>query len=113
MIAPVNSDRYGPRTSDQHKRRPHLTHCIEYDAEDKLPSQFSNLNYYLPLSPPRPHHQRERREQAAEALSRVAPLVSRWVERLLAGHDPPLTLAQYLALHAVGKGDLVGSELAR
>jgi DNA-binding MarR family transcriptional regulator len=65
------------------------------------------------VSPPRPHSHRERREQAAEALSRVAPLVSRWVERLLAGHDPPLTLAQYLALHAVGEGELVGSELAR
>jgi DNA-binding MarR family transcriptional regulator len=65
------------------------------------------------MSPPRPHSHRARREQAAEALGRVAPLVSRWVERLLAGHDPPLTLAQYLALHAVAQGELVGSELAR
>jgi DNA-binding MarR family transcriptional regulator len=65
------------------------------------------------MSPPHPHGRRERREQAADALSRVAPLVSRWVERLLAGHDPPLTLAQYLALHAVAQGELVGSELAR
>jgi DNA-binding MarR family transcriptional regulator len=65
------------------------------------------------MSPPRPHRPRERREQAAETLSRVAPLVSRWVERLLAGHEPPLTLAQYLALRAVAQGELVGSELAR
>jgi DNA-binding MarR family transcriptional regulator len=44
---------------------------------------------------------------------RTAPLVSRWVERLLAGHDPPLTVAHYLTLQAVGEGDVVGSELAR
>ena len=61
--------------------------------------------------PPRPH--RRSRERAAESLSRVAPLVTRWVERLLAGHDPPLTLTQFLALDAVGRGDLVGAELAR
>lgn len=65
------------------------------------------------MLPPRPHSHRARREHAAEALSRVAPLVSRWVERLLAGHQPPFTLAQYLALHAVAEGELVGSELAR
>src|SRR5438105_4849175 len=50
---------------------------------------------------------------AAEALARTAPLVSRWIERLLAAHDPPLTVAQYLVLQAVGEGELVGSELAR
>ena len=44
---------------------------------------------------------------------RVAPLVSRWIERVLAAHDPPLTVAQYLALQAVGEGEVVGSELAR
>src|SRR5437868_7427182 len=51
--------------------------------------------------------------QAAEALVRTAPLVSRWIERLLAGHEPPLTVAQYLALQAIGEGEVVGSELAR
>jgi DNA-binding MarR family transcriptional regulator len=50
--------------------------------------------------------------RAAEALARTAPLVSRWIERLLAGHDPPLTVAQYLALQAVDEGDVVGAELA-
>ena len=66
------------------------------------------------MSPPHPHHRPgERLDYAAESLSRVAPLVSRWVERLLAAHDPPLTTAQYLALHAVAQGELVGSELAR
>jgi DNA-binding MarR family transcriptional regulator len=51
--------------------------------------------------------------EAAEALVAVAPLVSRWIERLLAGHDPPLTTAQYLALRAIGAGAESGSELAR
>jgi DNA-binding MarR family transcriptional regulator len=51
--------------------------------------------------------------QAAEALVRTAPLVSRWIERLLAAHEPPLTLAQYLALQTVAEGKLVGAELAR
>jgi DNA-binding MarR family transcriptional regulator len=61
---------------------------------------------------PRPRHQQSSR-QAAEALARTAPLVSRWIERLLAGHEPPLTVAQYLVLQAVGDGEVVGSELAR
>src|SRR6059036_3323941 len=61
---------------------------------------------------PRPrHHIRSRR--AAEALVRTAPLVSRWIERLLAAHEPPLTVAQYLTLQAIGEGELVGAELAR
>ena len=51
--------------------------------------------------------------QAAEALVRTAPIVSRWIERLLATHDPPLTVAQYLVLQAVGEGEIVGAELAR
>src|SRR5438270_13319121 len=50
---------------------------------------------------------------AAEALARTAPLVSRWIERLLAAHEPPLTVAQYLVLQAVADGEVVGSELAR
>jgi DNA-binding MarR family transcriptional regulator len=43
----------------------------------------------------------------------TVPLVSRWIERLLAGHEPPLTVAQYLVLQAVDQGGVVGSELAR
>jgi DNA-binding MarR family transcriptional regulator len=39
--------------------------------------------------------------------------VSRWIERLLAAHDPPLTVAQYLALQAIAEGEIVGAELAR
>jgi len=61
---------------------------------------------------PRPRHHADGR-QAAEALVRTAPLVSRWIERVLAGHDPPLTVAQYLALQAIGEGEVVGAELAR
>jgi DNA-binding MarR family transcriptional regulator len=61
---------------------------------------------------PRPRNQPAGR-QAAEALVRTAPLVSRWIERLLAGHDPPLTVAQYLALQAIADGEVVGAELAR
>jgi DNA-binding MarR family transcriptional regulator len=40
-------------------------------------------------------------------------MASRWVERLLAAHEPPLTPARYLALEAVAKGEVVGAELAR
>src|SRR5947207_13264483 len=61
---------------------------------------------------PRPRHHHNSR-QAAEALVRTAPLVSRWIERLLAAHEPPLTVGQYLALQAVGEGEVVGAELAR
>src|SRR5881227_4362878 len=51
--------------------------------------------------------------KAAEALVRTAPLVSRWIERLLASHEPPLTVAQYLALQAIAEGEVLGAELAR
>jgi DNA-binding MarR family transcriptional regulator len=50
---------------------------------------------------------------AADALLTVAPLVSRWIERLLARHEPPLTPAQYLALRAIAREGVGGSELAR
>ncbi len=61
---------------------------------------------------PRPRHHPDGR-QAAEALVRTAPLVSRWIERLLAAHDPPFTVAQYLTLQAIADGEIVGAELAR
>src|SRR5947209_11151447 len=59
----------------------------------------------------RPRHRTS--QQAAEALARTAPLVSRWIERLLASHEPPLTVAQYLVLQAVAEADVAGSDLAR
>jgi DNA-binding MarR family transcriptional regulator len=61
---------------------------------------------------PRPRHHAGSR-QAAEALARTAPLVSRWIERVLAAHDPPLTVVQYLTLQAIAQGEVVGAELAR
>ena len=42
-----------------------------------------------------------------------APLVSRWMERLLAGNRPPVTVGEYLALEAIAEGDIVGAALAR
>ena len=51
--------------------------------------------------------------EAAEALVAVAPLVSRWMERLLARHEPALTVAQYLALRAIAREEISAAELAR
>jgi len=55
----------------------------------------------------------ERASSAAEALAAVAPLATRWIERLLARHDPGLTVPQYLALRAIAREGVTGSELAR
>jgi DNA-binding MarR family transcriptional regulator len=63
----------------------------------------------MPARAPRPNPA----AGAADALGRVAPLAGRWIERLLAACEPPLTPAQYLALEAVAEGEMVGSELAR
>ena len=50
---------------------------------------------------------------AAEPLVGVAPLVSRWIERVLAAHEPQLTLGQFLALRAIAAERLTAGELAR
>ena len=50
---------------------------------------------------------------AARAIVAVAPLATRWIERLLGGHEPALTTPQYLALRAVGSAPTSVSELAR
>jgi DNA-binding MarR family transcriptional regulator len=50
---------------------------------------------------------------AAEALVAVAPLATRWIERLLAAHDPPLSVPQYLTLRAIARDEISGTELAR
>jgi DNA-binding MarR family transcriptional regulator len=60
--------------------------------------------------PPRP---RSHTRQAGAALAAAAPLASRWVERVLASHERPLTVAQYLALRAIQAGPLSAAELAR
>jgi DNA-binding MarR family transcriptional regulator len=60
--------------------------------------------------PPKPKlHAR----QAGAALAATALLTSRWVERWLASHDPPVTVAQYLALRAIEAEPLSAAELAR
>jgi DNA-binding MarR family transcriptional regulator len=61
------------------------------------------------MPPPPRSHTRE----AGAALAAAAPLASRWVERVLASHDPPLTVAQYLALRAIQATPLSAAELAR
>jgi DNA-binding MarR family transcriptional regulator len=60
------------------------------------------------MPPPRRSH-----IEAAQALAAVAPLATRWIERLLAAHEPPLTVAQYLALRAIAGGQASSAELAR
>lgn len=56
---------------------------------------------------------RKHQTDAAGALIAVAPLVNRWVERVLAEHHPPLTVAQYLALRTIAGEQVTGAELAR
>jgi DNA-binding MarR family transcriptional regulator len=56
---------------------------------------------------------RRSKTEAAEALATLAPLATRWIERLLARHDPPLTVTQYLALRAIAREGVSGTELAR
>jgi DNA-binding MarR family transcriptional regulator len=50
---------------------------------------------------------------AADTLAVVALLAARWAERLLAGHQPPLTVTQYLALRAISEEAVPAAELAR
>jgi DNA-binding MarR family transcriptional regulator len=57
--------------------------------------------------PPKPVH------DAAEALVATAPLATRWIQRLLGAHQPPLTVAQFLALRAVESGRVAAADLAR
>jgi len=49
----------------------------------------------------------------ARALIDVAPLATRWIERLLSANDPPMTVSQYLALRSIAQEEVSGSELAR
>ena len=51
-------------------------------------------------------------KSAAAALLGAAPLITRWMERLLAQHDPALTASQYLALRAIAEEQLTAAELA-
>src|SRR6185312_8598916 len=58
-----------------------------------------------------PPHPRPR--NTAETLAAVAPLVTRWMERVLASADPPLSLGQYLGLRAIAAGVDSAADLAR
>lgn len=60
--------------------------------------------------PPKP---RSHTREAGAALAAAAPLATRWVERVLAAHEPPLTVAQYLALRTIAAAPRSASELAR
>src|SRR5205823_2366117 len=40
-------------------------------------------------------------------------MAARWIERLLARHEPPLTVSQYLALRSIARDRVAASELAR
>jgi DNA-binding MarR family transcriptional regulator len=62
--------------------------------------------------PPPPRHEGAR-ERALDELAVVVPGVGRWIERLLAAHDPPLTVPQFLALQAAASGEAAGVDLAR
>ncbi|MCL2419318.1 MAG: MarR family transcriptional regulator [Conexibacteraceae bacterium] len=61
-------------------------------------------------APRRPKH--DPGPPAASALLAAAPLVARWMERLLAQVEPPLTLVQYDALRAIADAPLTAAELA-
>lgn len=39
--------------------------------------------------------------------------MNRWIERVLAAHEPQLTLGQFLALRAISRETLTAAELAR
>ena len=47
------------------------------------------------------------------ALSRLAPALTRWIERTLASHDPPLTVVQLQTLRAIAGGRGLGADIAR
>lgn len=51
--------------------------------------------------------------RAADSLPVAALLAARLTERLLAGHEPPLTVTQYLALRAIRDDQVPAAELAR
>ncbi len=48
-----------------------------------------------------------------DELVGAAAVTSRWAERVLAAHEPPLTLAQYLALRSINREPVTAAELSR
>jgi DNA-binding MarR family transcriptional regulator len=51
--------------------------------------------------------------RAADALIATAPLATRWIQRLLHRHDPPLSVGQLLALRAIAAESPAAADLAR
>jgi DNA-binding MarR family transcriptional regulator len=60
---------------------------------------------------PRPRREPLAQAEAAERLAGVVPHLARWIERLLAAHEPPLTVAQLLALEAAEE-EIAAAQLA-
>jgi len=56
---------------------------------------------------------RTRKPPPVDRLVGAAALATRWNERLLAAHEPPLTVGQYLALRSIDREPLTAAELAR
>jgi DNA-binding MarR family transcriptional regulator len=48
-----------------------------------------------------------------DELVGAAALAARWSDRVLAGHDPPLTVSQYLALRSIRREQVTATEMAR
>lgn len=66
------------------------------------------------MSPPPPRPQpRDPLPEAADTLAVVALLAARWAERVLAAHEPPLTMTGYLALRVISEETVPAAELAR
>ena len=59
--------------------------------------------------PPR----RSSADSVGATLSRLAPGLVRWIERTLAGHEPPLTVVQLGTLRAIAGGRDLGADIAR
>jgi DNA-binding MarR family transcriptional regulator len=56
---------------------------------------------------------RYRRVKGTRSHARRASSARGWAERLLVGHEPPLTVTQYLALRAISEDEVPAAELAR
>jgi DNA-binding MarR family transcriptional regulator len=65
------------------------------------------------MSPPPLPPRGASRSDAADALAAIAPLATRWIERLLAGQEPSLTLTQFVALRAIAREGVSTTELAQ
>ncbi len=65
------------------------------------------------MPPPSRRSKYQSARAAVSALLATAPLVTRWIERLLAQLEPRLTLSQYQALLAIADESLSAADLAQ